>query len=170
MHTRAGSTHHMPLISLRHAKAAQYLWLSSSAQRDAVHCCSTAGLRSGRYAEELLKEGFEDVRNLEGSILAWVTPLPELKDGAVSITGAGHSHGAPLAGSACRESTSVLVEAHHAAVGAGSPKLRVPYMQTQAGYPLVKEDMSPTTDVHVFSKDWALQGDGYHGIHFSKGG
>ena len=35
-------------------------------------CCSTAGLRSGKYAEGLLKEGFTDVRNLEGSILAWV--------------------------------------------------------------------------------------------------
>ncbi|CAL5229898.1 g13316 [Coccomyxa viridis] len=72
----------------------------------------TAGLRSGKYAEGLLKEGFTDVRNLEGSILAW----------------------------------------------------------TQAGYPLVKQDQSPTTDVHVFSKDWALQGDGYHGVYFSKGG
>ncbi len=39
-------------------------------------CCSTAGLRSGKYAEGLLKEGFTDVRNLEGSILAWVMTLP----------------------------------------------------------------------------------------------
>lgn len=35
-------------------------------------CCSTAGLRSGRYAEQLISKGFKDVRNLEGSILAWV--------------------------------------------------------------------------------------------------
>lgn len=48
--------------------------------------------------------------------------------------------------------------------------LRTVYMQTQAGYPLVKGDQSPTTDVHVFSKDWALQGDEYHGIYFSNGG
>lgn len=36
-------------------------------------CCSTAGLRSGRYAEQLIAKGFTDVRNLEGSILAWVS-------------------------------------------------------------------------------------------------
>ena len=35
-------------------------------------CCSTAGLRSGKYAEELMKEGYTNVRNLEGSILQWV--------------------------------------------------------------------------------------------------
>ena len=34
--------------------------------------CSTAGLRSGKYAEELMKEGYTNVRNLEGSILQWV--------------------------------------------------------------------------------------------------
>ena len=39
-------------------------------------CCSTAGLRSGKYAEELMKEGYTDVRNLEGSILQWVRCIP----------------------------------------------------------------------------------------------
>lgn len=33
----------------------------------------TAGLRSGKYAAQLQKKGFTDVRNLEGSILAWVS-------------------------------------------------------------------------------------------------
>ena len=45
---------------------------------EVILCCSTAGLRSGRYAEGLLKEGFTDVRNLEGSILAWVIASSDL--------------------------------------------------------------------------------------------
>ena len=34
--------------------------------------CSTAGLRSGKYAKELMNKGYTNVRNLEGSILQWV--------------------------------------------------------------------------------------------------
>jgi hypothetical protein len=34
--------------------------------------CSTAGLRSGKYAAKLQREGFHDVRNLRGSLVSWV--------------------------------------------------------------------------------------------------
>lgn len=33
---------------------------------------STAGLRSGKYAARLQREGFRDVRNLHGSLVSWV--------------------------------------------------------------------------------------------------
>ena len=110
-------------------------------------CCSTAGLRSGKYAEGLLKEGFTDVRNLEGSILAWVMTLFWTYDDCL------------VDSRTCTGCTEVNV-----------PQAGAVHMQTQEGYALVKQDQSPTTDVHVFSKDWALQGDKYHGVYFSKGG
>ena len=36
---------------------------------------STAGLRSGKYAAKLQREGFKDVRNLHGSLVSWVHNL-----------------------------------------------------------------------------------------------
>ena len=42
-------------------------------------------------------------------------------------------------------------------------------MQTQEGFPLVTEDGTPTIEVHVFSKEWALQGEGYNPQYFDKG-
>jgi hypothetical protein len=36
------------------------------------HVRSTAGLRSGKYAAKLQREGFRDVRNLHGSLVSWV--------------------------------------------------------------------------------------------------
>lgn len=38
--------------------------------------CSTAGLRSGKYAAELQRQGFRNVRNLHGSLVSWVRALP----------------------------------------------------------------------------------------------
>ena len=34
-------------------------------------CCSTVGFRSGKYAQQLMEEGF-NVKNFKGSIIAWV--------------------------------------------------------------------------------------------------
>ena len=34
--------------------------------------CSTVGFRSGKYAQQLMDEGF-NVKNLKGSIVAWVS-------------------------------------------------------------------------------------------------
>ena len=34
--------------------------------------CSTAGARSGKYAAQLGKEGFSNVRNMKGSLVSWV--------------------------------------------------------------------------------------------------
>ena len=42
-------------------------------------------------------------------------------------------------------------------------------MQTQEGFPLVIGDETPTKEVHVFSKEWALQGEGYNPQYFDKG-
>ncbi|GIL45193.1 hypothetical protein Vafri_2512 [Volvox africanus] len=40
---------------------------------------------------------------------------------------------------------------------------------TQAGYPLANpRDGAPTNRVHVFSKDWALQGNGYEPVMFQR--
>ena len=42
-------------------------------------------------------------------------------------------------------------------------------MQTQEGFLLVIRDETPTKEVHVFSKEWALQGEGYNPQYFDKG-
>ena len=46
----------------------------------------------------------------------------------------------------------------------------LPVVQTQEGYPLVKDTSSnePTTRVHVFGEQWKLQGDGYEPVWFAK--
>ncbi len=36
---------------------------------------STAGARSGKYAAQLGKEGFTNVRNMKGSLVSWVRAL-----------------------------------------------------------------------------------------------
>ena len=42
-------------------------------------------------------------------------------------------------------------------------------VQTQEGFPLVTGDQESTKDVHVFSRSWALQGDGYTPHFFDNG-
>ncbi|EFJ52677.1 hypothetical protein VOLCADRAFT_85899 [Volvox carteri f. nagariensis] len=72
---------------------------------------STAGYRSGLFADKLRRKHGLEAYNLRGSILAW----------------------------------------------------------TQAGYPLADpRDGKPTDRVHVFSKDWSLQGEGYVPVTFRR--
>ena len=111
------------------------------------------------------------MRNLEGSILAWVTSfsdrtrlatLKSIRRFTIFLAGAMADDRLTEAMAVDRQMDMCLTRVLDQAWTV--------YMQTQAGYPLVKQDQSPTTEVHVFSKDWALQGDGYQGVYFSKGG
>ena len=49
---------------------------------------STAGARSGKYAAQLGKEGFSNVRNMKGSLVSWVRsyycPVGARHDGSIS--------------------------------------------------------------------------------------
>ena len=42
---------------------------------ESVLHCSTIGVRSGKYAQQLIDQGLPHVYNLKGSIVAWVWVL-----------------------------------------------------------------------------------------------
>ena len=101
---------------------------------------STAGYRSGKYANMLLAEGF-NVKNLEGSILSWVTDPPH-----------------------CMGHHSALVAAPSSDRGVFGSK------QTHEGYPLVTgPNAEPTKRVHVFGEKWLIQGEGYEAVWYQHG-
>lgn len=56
-----------------------------------THC--TIGYRSGKYAEQLQEEGFEGVRNLKGSLLAWTHVGGALVDSKGNPTKKLHTYG-----------------------------------------------------------------------------
>ena len=39
------------------------------------YSCSTAGMRSGKYAAKLKQQDGIEAKNLRGSIIAWVSPF-----------------------------------------------------------------------------------------------
>lgn len=48
---------------------------------ESVLHCSTIGVRSGKYAQQLIAQGLPHVYNLKGSIVAWVCNLPAALQG-----------------------------------------------------------------------------------------
>ena len=110
--------------------------------------CSTVGLRSGKYAKELMKGGYTNVRNLEGSILQWV------RNTAVHTL----VYSVDIMQVHRLQASATLLCWVDCSGSADSGRLS-----------LVTGDQESTKDVHVFSRSWALQGDGYTPHFFANG-
>ena len=83
----------MPDLWTVHTKSPCGLGMSITA----ACCCSTIGVRSGKYAQQLTEQGLPHVSNLKGSIVAWVrAPSAMLHSTYSRLLGSGDNFAALL--------------------------------------------------------------------------
>ena len=141
--------------------------------------CSTVGIRSGKYAQQLIDQGFPHVYNLKGSIVAWVSSSQAIHNLMVHFRAVSCSHNICCfrwrLQAEASSTASAMQHAHQTRADVSchihcrlACQCFLVLMQSQEGYPLVKNDgkQTPTKQVHTFGKTWDLVGDGYESVQF----